>query len=308
MSKCIVFISTIFSVMGFFVFVIYALDYGNMAPESKYIFDSSTGNQQVVAASFYDYLSFSSGDGYVFFGHIITRVKGFSNEPSSALVHYMAPIILAFFLGKKYNLCGYILLGFMFIAVASLVGILAIVFAIFVYLILLLPSRMFQNTIFLLGLLTTIIMLTHGDFMLSTILNLGQDLNSSTGYDLIARKEGSATIRLAGFSNSISTIMSHPFGGSGQETLSGLLLQLGLVGGFPLIIAASMCLFRLFIKSRLYFSSTSIKTKRYAVSLLLSMVLIVTITSGYGWDRLPGIIIILLIYRSLDTLPYNIKR
>ncbi|MDB0049862.1 hypothetical protein N9F31_00235 [Pseudomonadales bacterium] len=306
-SKSVVVISAIFSAMGLFVFVAYSVP-GNMDPNSIHLFDSDTGNKKVSAVSIYDYFSFTSGDGYEVFGRMFTRVKGFSNEPSSALVHYLAPVVLAFFLGKNYKVLGWILLVFMLFAVASLVGIIVIIFSFFAYIILRSPSRSFQNAVFSLGLVSTLTMLTYGDTLVSIILTGGQDLYASTGYDLLARKEGSANVRLSGFSSSISTIVAYPLGGSGKETLSGLLLQLGLVGGVPVIIAASMCLSRLLKKVRLYFDSTHTKSGQYAASLLLSMAFIVSLMAGYGWDRVSGLIVILLMYRGLDVLQFKAER
>ena len=97
---------------------------------------NGTVEEYKIAASILDYLSFTSGDGFEFFGNVVIRVKGYSNEPSSTIVHYLAPAGFAFFYYRTYRLLGIILLLFSLICISSLIGIIAIALSFLVYFIL----------------------------------------------------------------------------------------------------------------------------------------------------------------------------
>ena len=66
-----------------------------------------------------DFISFTSGDGFSVMGRQIMRMKGYSNEPSSTIVHYFAPAALAFLLGGRYLYLGVFILAVNMITIVS---------------------------------------------------------------------------------------------------------------------------------------------------------------------------------------------
>lgn len=302
-AKSIVVISAISAGMAFIVYFVYLFFPYLLDPNSIHLLDSSTSNRPIKAASFFDYLSFTSGDGYEFLGTRVTRVKGFSNEPSSTIVHYLAPAILGFLMSRPYQLLSFILLAFILIASSPLIGISIIFLSFLVMLILKISSTNIQNLIFITCILLSTLLITFGDQLLIIMQVFGNDLYSYTSTDLIARKfdgQGSAYWRLWDFNRAINIIYNYPLGGGGGNTMAGLIIQIGLVGGLPLMIVIGIFAINLFKLAQLRFITDRKMSTRYSMSLLLAMLYVLFILSGYGWDRLPGLIMLMLIYRIID--------
>ena len=151
--------------------------------------------------------------------------------------------------------------------------------------------------------LLSTLLITFGDQLLIIMQVFGNDLYSYTSTDLIARKfdgQGSAYWRLWDFNRAINIIYNYPLGGGGGNTMAGLIIQIGLVGGLPLMIVIGIFAINLFKLAQLRFITDRKMSTRYSMSLLLAMLYVLFILSGYGWDRLPGLIMLMLIYRIID--------
>jgi len=89
-SKIIIIFTFILSLMGFIAYFAFIFN-ENLIKEVNFgLYDSTVGPTTIYAKSWVEYLSFTSGDGFEFFGYNVTRVKGFCNEPSATIVHYLA--------------------------------------------------------------------------------------------------------------------------------------------------------------------------------------------------------------------------
>ena len=301
-SKSIIFLSTFSAFLGFYVFYIYSFYPTSFNYESIDLMSSNTGTSSINPPSVYDYLSFSSGDGYELFGQRLTRVKGFSNEPSTTMVHYLAPAVIGFLYGGRYTLMSMMLIGFIILPVSTVLGILTILMTAIIYLVMKIKSEFFKNLVVLSGLLLIFLLMSSLDAVLSGIANFGQDLYSSTGTDLISRKAGSAESRIISFNEAINSIISNPLGGGGQTSTSGLFIQLGLIGGIPLMLATIVAGIKVYINSNTAFNNHLNLKKRISISMLLSIFLTSFVLSAYGWDRVSGVIILVILYRHLIEL------
>lgn len=300
-SRSVVILSGLSGLLGLFVFVIYAVYPEVINIDSFELMSSETGNKTIAVASIYDYFSFTSGDGFSLFDLQVTRVKGYSNEPSATLVHYLAPAAIGLLLGKLYRSISILLLFFCAICVSSMLGIISILLSFGFYLLLSIKSHHIRSSVSIVGLVLILLLLSDAEYLISNIMGFGQDIYSASGYDLIARKEGSATARLVSHSDAISSILNHPMGGAGQNTTSGLVMQLGLVGGLPLILIVLYFSSSVYRRCSLVFRKACTFRVRFSVSFILSLFFTFTIFSGYGWDRVSGVIMIILLYRNLEA-------
>lgn len=301
-SKCIVVISFFFTLLGYIAYVGLLID-----PTTNYnliLYDSTISNEQIFPASWLEYFSFTSGDGYSFFGIQVTRLKGFCSEPSATIVHYLAPACIAFLYSKKYKIMGYIMLMFNVLAISSVVGLIIIFGSVFLYYIFLMRSN--KGMYFIIGcvLLIGLTLMLNVSLAESILLDFGRNIFEATSYDLISRKEGSLTVRLISFGIALQEIISNPLGWSNYSTMTGLLTNAGLKGGVLLILILIVFGVKLFNYGFLIFQSKDKKNKQSRIggSLLISCVFVTYLISGYGWDRLPGVIMLMLFYRNLQNL------
>jgi hypothetical protein len=290
----------IFSVGGAVVFLVYAFDPSQLSSESRSVFDSGIGSADVTVKSSWDYLSFSSGGSYSLFGHAVTRVKGYSNEPSSTLVHYLAPAVFCFILAGKYKIIGLFLLLFSFFSISSLVSILSILGAFFIYVLFSIINKLFVKYLLLLFIGMTMIAMYVSEELVSNLLLIGRSLNTATFYDLLAKKEGSAIIRLQSYVDGVNFILQNPLGGSNYTTMTGLWTQIGLIGGGVLLSMYFIFTKKVLALALNAFSHMTSKSKMFGVALMVSIYLTTFLISGYGWGRIPGVIIFFLFFRLLS--------
>lgn len=297
--KTIIIITFILSIMGFLAYFSFLINENLINEVNFLLYDSTKGSSVINANSWVEYLSFTSGDGFELFGTNVTRVKGFCNEPSATVVHYLAPAGLAFLFSRKYKLIGIFIIVFNFIGIASLISWIAIFGSVIIYMLLSIKNKFIKIFIIYVSLIFIFILMTNIDFAVSLILDIGNSLHENTSSSLIARKEGSATVRLMSLSIALNEFKNNIFGGSSYSTMTGLLIQVSLVGGIfmlTLLIVFSNKMIKFGINKFNYSSNKDIK---FAVSLTLSIFIVSLLLSNYGWNRIPGVIMLILFYKSL---------
>ena len=166
------------------------------------------------------------------------------------------------------------------------------------YVILLIKNIFVKKIILITSIILTISLMLNIDYAVSLILDIGDILYDATSNNLISRKEGSATARLLSFSQAVNGFISNPFGGS-SHTGIGLILTISLVGGVFLFLASWVFLLNIIKYSLNKFSNSNQKSIKFGVSFVISTLIIAAFLSGYGWDRVPGVIMMILFYRHL---------
>ncbi|MDA9985680.1 hypothetical protein N9E86_00710 [Alphaproteobacteria bacterium] len=285
-------------------FCFYQLFPDTVSSANIYIYDSTTGSAKVTPGHFIDWFSFTSGDGFVLWDNVFTRLKGYSNEPSSTIVHYLVPSIIAFWLGGRYALLGCAILFINIFAISSVVSILIIGFSLlfwfFSYI------KMLNNRpVYLFAMSVAFLFFLSGKAFMEVLILMFE--STGTYLDLFTRKiapNGSLDIRYQGIVADFGRVLSSPVGfssdllGAGSGLLYVFSSKVGYVGAF-------MC-FYFIVK----FTSLSVislqKTRKdgsgkLAVCLSLVHVYFAFFVSGYGWDRFPGLIFLFLIFFMINN-------
>jgi hypothetical protein len=134
-----------------------------------------------------------------------------------------------------------------------------------------------------------------------------KDLQQSVGfwaadvlqYDFLSRKEGSLDVRARGFSTDLDMLISSPLGWWGESN-AGAIFSVASKGGWVLVLIYCLWVQKLFSGIEQRFLSATKIGYRWGLSLIVSIVLFATVVSGYGWDRIPGVIMMLLFFRIID--------
>jgi len=307
-AKKICAINVLFCIFGIGVFAAYFFDSAVFNRNSSYIMHSDVGDTKIQAQSIYDYFCFTSGDGFDFFGTQIMRVKGYCNEPSATIPHYIGPITLMFLCKRISYLWAIIAIAFSFFCIASGVGIVIVLCAIGFYFIIQIKSKALITNIIVICSLIVAVGMLYSDVIINSITIYGGDVYQQTNYDLILRKQESAATRLQSYSEAVSSIIAYPFGGSGMITMTGLWTTVGLAGGIillPIYFGFVIKIVKLAVAT--FIGCQKIKIKM-GIALMLSTVIIATCLSSYGWARIPGVILFFLYYRFLCAELEEIKR
>jgi hypothetical protein len=276
-----------------------------------FIFDSQTGYNYSSPGNILDYLSFTSGDGYVFGDVIILRMKGYCNEPSATLLHYFSPIVLLL-MNKKKNIL--LILLFLFvniIFISSLTSIFILILSLFVLLFFFLFKR-FSNLFIIPIFILLFFLLINREFVLSKISFLNEILLAQD-YDLVNRKlniddqVGSFNTRQSGLNTGFYNILKYPFGYSlDPGPGSGLLYLVSMRTGIFGVIFLLIFFLKMYNLCRAVFLSYRFNFfDHFATALIISILFVVIFISSYGWDRPPGLIIMLLFYRRIKLLASN---
>tara|TARA_R110001583_G_scaffold18891_1_gene74687 strand:- start:4141 stop:5409 length:1269 start_codon:yes stop_codon:yes gene_type:complete len=296
-SKGIVNIAYAFALMGIIVSVIYTIKPSLLNLSSIQLASSETGSNGVNAITFLDYLSLPSWGNLNLYFFELQRVKSFSNEPSSAIVHFLPPIILSLFLNDKFKFRGGVILIFLLFFVSSLICIIIFILAFLFYFIFRLNSKGTALLSFIVMLSGLLLFMLNMESVIENLSFYGKLLN----FDLMENKATSATERLSSYRESMDILLQNPFGGSNYSTMTGLWLIVGKFGGFPLIFM--YLLFSIYLVSLSFdcFSTTNNYKTRFSCSLIASLTLIVFTVTSYGWYEAPGVISFFLIYRVLKS-------
>lgn len=277
------------------------------------IYSSVVGQQQIFAHHFMDWISFTSGDGFVFQGEVSPRLKGYSNEPSSTVVHYLAPAVLAFLLGGRFIYLGVFILLVNFIFIASFTGQIIVSLSFVFFIALKFFRRYFKYAAFILIPLFVVFLLQSS--LLSIMFDyVGGNAMHFLGFDLISRKlgdgsQGSLGVRQDGLIDNLAYVLSSPYGYSTEKlgAGAGLVFIVSSHTGWIGLVLFGLFLFRLFNELSKLALATDLSEVLYSVALSCSVLLITLFVSGYGWGRPPGVIILFLFFRMFELSNVNSK-
>lgn len=309
--KGVINITFVFVILGFFVFFVYAIDPDQLNFNSKsynmpYRF-SNLGNNDLITGSYLDYLSLTSGGHYSLFGEIVTRVKGYSNEPSSTIVHYLPPVVFAMMYSGKTKIKGIVILLFSLVAISSAMGVIIIILSFFIYILFKMKSNKVRILTIVMSSFAVAILMLYSTQLIEFIAVSGQVMNESFSYDLLSRKEGSSSQRLSSYNSAVLLISEYPFGFSGGNTMTGLWTQIALNGGIYMLFIYLFFSYRVLYFCTSIFNSLNSAYKRWGVALLISIWIISMLMTSYGWNRIPGVIILILFYRVVEN-EHHIQR
>ena len=294
------------SLLCFFVFtvsLVYFINPQNIGSANTQIYDSLTGYRPAITGNLYDYFSFTSGDGYVLFGRVLIRMKGYCNEPSATIIHYFAPIVFVLISKKSTPLLILIIFANIF-SISSFTTYLILVLTSIIFVINIQTKAFKKYFLYFTAIILIVIILNYNTVL--SLFNFFNQLLLMYDYDLLSRKigdgyDGSNLFnRQTGIITGFYNIFKYPLGYPGSELGPGagliyiVSMRTGILGVLFLLI---------FLYKLIYLIYENIKIKQYVFhsivgySLMLSIVLVATFISGYGWDRPPGLVILLLFYR-----------
>lgn len=310
-SKSII-LSTIF--LCTLVSIAYLIYYFNIEYLDKAninIYHSDVGSKSIYPSNFIDWMSFTSGDGFVIFDKISTRMKGYSNEPSSTVSHYFAPICFSFLLQKRQVFFSFFILLVNIVCITSFTTLIIIFFSLFFFLFFYLKKYFY----IILILFSCLLFLIFRNTNLFDLFSYSNSIFGTTT-DLFSRKIGdgiedsSLSVRQVGILDGFLNLFKYPFGYSTQMLGAGsglLYIVSSLTGYFGVtlfIIYIYMILYKIYDKSRYY------KFNFYealSVSFFTAILFVTLFISGYGWDKPIFLIFTALYYRLIDLRSYKSK-
>lgn len=312
-AKVLVFVTTFFCILVVIAYLYYRVYPQEFSFANFHIYDSTVGSERIHPGHIVDWLSFTSGDGFVAGGEVSPRMKGYSNEPSSTIVHYLAPAIFAFLLGGRLAFLGIFILTVSVVAIASFTGHIIIGLALLLSLLVLFGRKNFQLSV-LVSLVLILGVITQLDRLIALFMFFGEFAIESAGIDLISRKLGSGTgpstleVRQSGMVDGLRAIVFAPIGysvdqlGAGAGLLYIISANMGWIG---VLMAGGWFLGLSRVATQAASSSSSLRVW-FATSLLFSILFVSLFISGYGWGRLPGWMLLFLffrIFKEMSTSP-----
>ena len=301
-AKLIFLISFIFTTMVLLAYILFFIEPNLINQVDFEIYTSLITSEQIYPKHWVEYLSFTSGDGFMLFDLVSTRMKGFSNEPSSSIVHYFSPIALSLLLSKKYRTLGFISIFINLIAISSaltwIIIFLSLLLTLFFKVFCLRNAKRIIYILIFIG----IFILVNFDLAYSIFMKIGTLIDSNLSMDLFARKIGSLDTRLTSIIDSLVILFNYPFGGNYVGLPIGLVFNVLLVGGiilFPIVVFVFFKMINLCLKKYYYLE---LRNRRFGISIVLSTIIVLMFISGYGWDNSSGLIMLLLYYRLITDL------
>lgn len=314
-SKVLVVIATVLNGLVATAFTYYQLNPEEFFYANFHIYDSTVGTSAIYPEHFMDWVSFTSGDGYEFLGESRQRMKGYSNEPSSTPVHYLAPAIIGFFLGGAYIYCA------IFMLLVNIVGIAAVtthaVVAVSVVALLgIVVARWSPKLVLIIGVTFAIVFLLSPSSVNSLFVFLGDEAIRQYEWDLISRKvgdgagESSLSLRQEGISGGLALTVLSPLGYSQSELGpgAGLLYLVSSRTGWIGTFIFCAFLYRFAGAGAAAAKAGKGMNVQYAISLLAAQLVIALLVSGYGWDRPPGVVMLLLFFRWINFIGFPENR
>lgn len=307
--KALVLATTIICILVLIASIYYQINPDQANKANFSIYHSDVGSKRIYPGHFMDFISFTSGDGFSVMGRQMMRMKGYSNEPSSTIVHYFAPAALAFLLGGRYLYLGVFILAVNMITIVSFTAYIILIISLGFFTLKFIPKMLSKILFFVVICVFVYVILNpviiFGAFRYFSLLAI-----DIFGLDLLSRKigNGSETSNLGsrqlGIINGFKSTLTSPLGFSQEKlgTGSGLFYEVGSRAGWigVLIFGAFMTSFIKNIRVA-YFKAPSL-TYLYGISLLVGILLVTLFISGYGWDRPPGVVMMLLYFRVLQIL------
>ena len=304
-TKALIVATTILCILVLIAFIYYQIYPGEVSRANIRIYSSEDGSNRIYPGYFMDFISFTSGDGFRIMEHTITRMKGYSNEPSSTIVHYVAPAAMAFILGGRFIYLGAFILAVNIVAIVSFTTYIILILSFALFTIKFIP-KVISKVLFFLLICCFLFLILNPGIVMSGFIYASSVMMDIAGLDLLSRKihvgnapDSNLNDRHKGIMNGFKLALSSPIGypekelGSGSGLFYIVSSRAGWIG--ILIFGAFMTSLIKNIKVT-YFTVHSL-TYSFGVSLITSILLVALFISGYGWNRAPGIIMMLLFFR-----------
>lgn len=319
-AKTLVIFTTFLCILIAIAFTYYQIYPDEFARANFDIYDSTVGHKQIYPSHFVDWLSFTSGDGFMLNGNTIIRLKGYSNEPSSTIVHYLAPAVIAFILGGRFVYLGIFILAVNVVTIGSFTTYVVLTLSIFILMLNIFPKRLAGFLLTMTG-LSFVILILQPNLVFSIFSYVSAEAIQYVGFDMLSRKMGSGVgesslgQRQSGIIDGMSLALFSPMGYSTDKlgAGSGLFYIISSYTGWVGIFIFSFFITRLIKNIKIILSLSSSLMLNFGVSFLLAMLMITLFVSGYGWSRPTGIIMLFLFFRILqiitvekEVLPKNI--
>ena len=287
---------------------VYAISAIRVSPPNLLIYHSATGTSPIEPQNWVDWISFTSGDGYTLFNQTVFRMKGYSNEPSATVVHYLAPVVFLLLLKRNYLLSvSIVFLGNCF-AIASFTTVIILLISIAIFIFRKITRRLTGLLVSSLLVILTILIYVP-NIALVGLEHLSQLVVSN--FDLLAKKletgleNSSFALRVFGISDTTNLVLSSPTGFSNDRlhVAAGLFFIVGATGGWLGVFVLIPVLSNYYRELLRNLARPNISNRQIAAySILISLLFNACITSGYGWDRIPGILFVLLSFKLLKIL------
>ena len=308
-SKALVVVTTFLSSLVAIAFIYYYIYPEELFKANFVIYGSEVGSSRVYPGNFMDFISFTSGEGFEVMGQMISRMKGYSNEPSSTIVHYVAPAAMAFILGGRFIYLGVFILVINAVAIISFTTYIILILSFAFFIIKFIP-KIITKILFFLVICSFLYLILNPAFVLSMFIYFSSLMMDAIGLDFLSRKIGDGTTdsnlgqRHEGIITGLKLALISPLGYS-QSKLgagAGLFYLVSSRAGWVGILIFGTFLISFIKNIRVTYFRVSSLSYLYGVSLLLSVLLVTLFISGYGWSRPPGIIMILLYFRFLQIV------
>ncbi|MBM4231292.1 MAG: hypothetical protein FJ184_11170 [Gammaproteobacteria bacterium] len=299
-SRVLIQMTAVFLLLVLIAYFVYFLDSTAGLKANADIYDSTVGAKGLRVGHWVDYLSFTSGDGFVLMDYQLPRLKGYTNEPSSTALHYLTPVILALAVDhRRYRVFAVLAVLINLIAFASVVSLVIVTMAIGLSVMGLSGTRIrrwFSTAVAVVA----VGVLASQDFLVSLQELVSQSALDTAGLDLFARKSSVLVIRQEGIASGLRATLLKPLGWDVSElgAGAGLLYTASAFGGW---LGSCGLLRWCWNTVRTCWSGP---VGRHAAPTVIwaafaSHLLVLLFVSGYGWERLPGIVFLALLGRIL---------
>ena len=305
-SKVLVVATTILCLLVAIASTYYTIYPSEIHKANIRIYDSMIGHAKLNPGHFIDFISFTSGDGFEVLGRKIARMKGYSNEPSSTMVHYVAPAVIAFLLGGRYVYLGLFILFVNVIAIGSFMTYIALIIAIGFFFIKFIPRKLRKMLLYI-TIISFLFIVTNQELIMMGFIYFGNFLLDFIGFDLILRKiagesDTNLSYRHIGIVNGFTSALSSPFGYFSGNYAGGLLGELGSRTGWFGLLVFGVFLLRIVKNIIFTYNHATSWSYLFGVSLIIGILLVTIFISAYGWLRPAGIIMLLLYFRFLEMV------
>lgn len=305
-TKCIIVLCGIFSIMGIIQFVVLWFNPG-LSAFMAHRYSSAMSADTISNISAIEYLGFIVADGGTsLLGHHVYRFKSFAAEPSVLVYSFLCPGILALSYRGMIRVLAYPILVFTIVFVASGTIWLCILFSLILF-----PIGYFfkksprsGSLTIMLIIMMVMVLITKIDiplFMRSTIDFLSP---ISSFHSMPLQKYGSGVDRLTSMTYGFEKMWTHPFGYGSVGTLgvmAGLIVVFGLTCGFPGLLLISVIFYRMF-KYGIHVWQGYGKKGKIFTALLCGTLLQASFFSAYGWTSFAGLIMLCLLYIRIREL------
>ena len=308
-TKAIIVLCGIFSIMGIIQFIVLWFDPGLIASMVGG-YSSTTSSAPISNISALEYLGFISGSTTLL-GHHVYRLSSFASEPSVLVYSFLCPGILCLSYKGRIRMLAIPILLFAIVMVASGAIWLCILFSLISFPIGYVFKRYTRSgsvTIMLI-IVMVLLLITKIDiplFMRNTIDFLSP---VSSFHSMPLQKYGSGVVRLTSIAYGIEKVSSHPFGLGSEGTLgviAGLIVVSGLFCGFPGLLLISVIFYRMF-KYGIHVWQGYGKEGKIFSALFCGTLFQTSFFSAYGWTSFAGLTMFCLLYIRIRDLSAGIE-